>query len=210
MTDVAVALIWLGIYIKANNKSITRTLFCWLWSLPTSLRYSPLTGLRKSGHFHFYGCSKAQATFLPGCTYFKLIFTVKATATLRRTVPAMPSVFEYPVTRPFTLPYLTLGVAVFGVVWTTFITLVNVAAIGYESLSVISASFNSTGALWYEKFPPTASWIPKSWTCDPSTIQLGQGSSGFTLRLGWYLGRSPDNFRQLWLCTYWPCRPGIG
>ena len=94
----------------------------------------------------------------------------------------MPSVFEYPITRPFTLPYLTLGIVVFGVLWATFITLVNVAAIGYESLSVISASFNSTGALWYEKFAPTASWFPQSWTCDPSTIQRGQGSSGFTLR----------------------------
>jgi len=82
---------------------------------------------------------------------------------------------EYTLTRRFTVPYFTIGFVVFQVIWIFFITLVNFAAVGYESAPVFSVSFNSSNTLWYERFALTAFWLPKSWTCNPSTIQVGQG-----------------------------------
>src|ERR1700733_7918971 len=104
----------------------------------------------------------------------------------------MASFLEYPITRPFTLPYFTVGFVAIGVIWIVFITLVNVAAVGYEVVPVFSVSFNSTSTLWYERFAPTAFWLLKSWTCNPSTIQLGQGYP-FPVTLIW---SACNNFRN--------------
>ena len=92
-----------------------------------------------------------------------------------RRVSTMPFRLEYPITRPFTLPYFTHGVLVAIVIWGTFITLLNVAVIGYDTVPVAnSLAFNSSTLLWYETFALTAFWLPTSWTCSPSTIMPGQ------------------------------------
>src|SRR5271170_397217 len=86
----------------------------------------------------------------------------------------MPFWLEYPITKPFTLPYFTQGVIVAGVIWTAFVTVVNIAAVGYDTVSVTSFSFNSSQPLlWYEQIPLIASWFPKGCTCSPSTIMPG-------------------------------------
>lgn len=89
----------------------------------------------------------------------------------------MPSIFQYPVTRQFTLPHFTLGVIILGLLWTTFITIINFAVVGYDTVSLASSSFNSSDNYWYEKLPLASSWFPKSWTCSPSSIQRGQGEA---------------------------------
>src|SRR5277367_4970341 len=82
----------------------------------------------------------------------------------------------YPVTRPFTLPHFTLIVIGFGIVWTVLITILNVAAVGYDLVPIYSTSFNSSTStlFWYEKFAPIRWLFPPSWICDAAVIQHGQ------------------------------------
>jgi hypothetical protein len=94
----------------------------------------------------------------------------------------MPYLLENPVTRPFTLTCFTHGVLLLGIIWTALITVIIVAGVGYEYVSVDSPSFNSSGpTLWYERFAVIAFLYPKSWTCTPSKIQIGQGLPGLSL-----------------------------
>jgi hypothetical protein len=88
------------------------------------------------------------------------------------------ALLEYPVTRPIPLCRLWTGVLVLGaIIWVTLITLVNVAAVGYELVPVTSSVFNSSAQLWYERFMPISSWIPKSRTCEWSIIKVLEGYS---------------------------------
>lgn len=85
---------------------------------------------------------------------------------------------EYPVTRPISLGRLWTALIILGaIIWITFITLVNVAAVGYELVPITSGLYNSSTLLWYERFMPTSSWIPKSRTCDWTLIKLLEGLS---------------------------------
>jgi hypothetical protein len=59
------------------------------------------------------------------------------------TMPSLPRL-EYPLTMPITLPHFTLVICILGVFWTTLITILNVAAVGYDVVSVYSSSFNSS------------------------------------------------------------------
>jgi hypothetical protein len=88
------------------------------------------------------------------------------------------ALLEYPVTRPITLCRFWKCVLVLGaIIWVTLITLVNVAAVGYELVPVTSSVFNSSAVLWYERFMPISSWIPKSRTCEWSIIKVLEGYS---------------------------------
>jgi len=89
-------------------------------------------------------------------------------------MPLLPSI-DYPVTRPFTLPYFNVIVYILGILWIAFITLLNVAAVGYDVVSVYSTSFNSSTLLWYEKFALTSRLFPRSWSCDPAVLEPGEG-----------------------------------
>lgn len=82
---------------------------------------------------------------------------------------------EYPLTQPFTLPYFTVIVCALGVIGTALITVMNVAAVGYDVVQVYSTSFNSSDLLWYEKFAPIRWLFPASWSCHPTVIEPGQG-----------------------------------
>jgi hypothetical protein len=88
--------------------------------------------------------------------------------------PIMSSWFEYPVTRPFTLRHFNSALLCIGVLWSALITLLNVAAVGYETVSIVSSSFDGT-PLWYERFPLTRFWLPQSRSCQPAKIQKNQG-----------------------------------
>jgi hypothetical protein len=82
---------------------------------------------------------------------------------------------EYLVTRPFTIRHFTSVMMILGVIWATFITVISIADAGYNTVSVTSTVFNSSQTLWYERFPPMAVWLPKSWACSSSLITPGQG-----------------------------------
>jgi hypothetical protein len=89
-------------------------------------------------------------------------------------MPTLPLI-EYSVTRPFTLPYFSVIVSILGIFWIAVITILNVAAVGYDAVPVYSTSFNSSTLLWYEK-SALISWLfPPSWSCDPAIIEPGEG-----------------------------------
>jgi hypothetical protein len=96
-------------------------------------------------------------------------------ALIMRLFPANPdSVFEYPVTRPFTIPYLTPFVLGTGIIYITFITLFAVITVGYEYVAVPSVSYNLTLSTWYD-FLPQTSWTPLPRSCQGSVIKVGEG-----------------------------------
>lgn len=83
---------------------------------------------------------------------------------------------DYPLTRSFTLPHVNIIFYALGVSWIAIVTVLNVAAVGYDTVPVFSTSFNST-LLWYEKFAPLRWLFPPSWNCTPAVIEPGEGSS---------------------------------
>jgi hypothetical protein len=80
--------------------------------------------------------------------------------------------FNYPISRPVTLRYFNPAVLVLGVIYTIFITLINVIAVGYETTSTLSTSFNDSRPLWYEYFIPKGTGIYQVRTCSGSPIKV--------------------------------------
>jgi hypothetical protein len=90
---------------------------------------------------------------------------------------------KYPFTQPFTIPHITIIVCALGVLWTIVVTLVNVAALGYDVVPVYSTSFSSSGTLlWYEKFVLTRWFFPASWSCDPMVLEPWQRTISLEFR----------------------------
>jgi hypothetical protein len=54
---------------------------------------------------------------------------------------------EYPITRPVTLRHFNAAILVLGAVYVVFITIINVAAVGYETISVLSIAYNRSDPL---------------------------------------------------------------
>ena len=87
----------------------------------------------------------------------------------------LKSLISYPVTRGVHLGIcFNVTIVLLGLLWVTVITLVNVAAVGYELVPTTSADFNASYTLWYERYTMGTSWIPQTWNCDPSIIKLGE------------------------------------
>ena len=79
---------------------------------------------------------------------------------------------EYPITQPIRLTrFWKVIVSIGAIVWVVLITLVNVAAVGYELVPLTSISFQTSYELWYERIIPR-SLIPRSRTCDGSIIKI--------------------------------------
>jgi hypothetical protein len=102
---------------------------------------------------------------------------------------------EYNVTRKFTLRYLNLIIYGGGIIWTILITILNVAAVGYDVVPLYSTSFDNITPLWYERLFGSKGLFPSSWSCNPTVIALNEGVP---------LSRSSDkqSFIQLWA---FPC-----
>jgi hypothetical protein len=81
---------------------------------------------------------------------------------------------DYPITRPFGFPYFTFVVLLLAGIWLTFITVVNVVAVAYDTVPFTSPDFNETTKLWYETFIPTF-WLPPSRSCEASVIPVTAG-----------------------------------
>src|SRR5277367_5314128 len=87
----------------------------------------------------------------------------------------MVNFIDYGVTRTAIFPlWSALIIIVLGVAWVAIVTIVNVAAVGYELVSVTSTDFNASYSLWYERFIPQ-SYKPMTRTCDGSIIQISEG-----------------------------------
>ena len=80
--------------------------------------------------------------------------------------------FQYPITRPITLRHFKPTFLGLGVVFVTFITVVNVVAVGYENKPVISVAYNRTDTNWYEHL---MGGFRKHWNCSASTIKVTEG-----------------------------------
>jgi hypothetical protein len=78
---------------------------------------------------------------------------------------------EYSLSRQFTLRYLNVTFIILAILWTTLVTLISIASVGYETVTIQSKSFNASSTLWYEKLFPSSRWIPQSRTCDASAIK---------------------------------------
>jgi hypothetical protein len=67
----------------------------------------------------------------------------------------------------------TVAVIVLGIFWIAFITVVNVATIGYELVPTFSTTYNGSADLWYEKVFPDR-WKPVTRVCEPASLSLGK------------------------------------
>ena len=88
------------------------------------------------------------------------------------------SLLSYPVTRDvkFTLCF-NIFIVVLGLGWASVVTLINVAAVGYELVPTTTTQYNASYSLWYERFTSRSSWIPQTRHCDTSIIKISEGSS---------------------------------
>lgn len=82
---------------------------------------------------------------------------------------------EYNLSRPYSKWY-RITVAILLGFWVIFITLFNVAAVGYETVTTFSPNYNNTNILWYERLLPNR-LRPTTRGCTGKTIHLGDGYS---------------------------------
>src|SRR5438552_11658268 len=85
--------------------------------------------------------------------------------------------FEYNVRRKFESPRFTVMLLICGTVWITFITVLSLATVGYESKTVSTTDFNGTNKLWYDRILIRTPWIAESKQCQSSIIKLEEGMS---------------------------------
>lgn len=85
--------------------------------------------------------------------------------------------FEYPVTREYNIP-LWGKVAWVVVILVIFLAInfINVVVTVYDTVTITSTNYNYTETLWYRWFP-IKYWMPPGWSCNPSVIQIGEGST---------------------------------
>jgi hypothetical protein len=86
------------------------------------------------------------------------------------------SPFEYPITQPIRLG--RWGVWLFWITATAYlvvITLLNVIAVGYESVLISLTGQTSTGKLWYQHLA-FASWFPAATSCNPAELAFNEGT----------------------------------
>jgi hypothetical protein len=87
--------------------------------------------------------------------------------------------FDYSLSRPITLRHFNLLVLVFGVIYVAFITLINIAAVGYEPVTVVDSDYNKTVTPWYQRFLVKTSLLPEPWACNVATISANDGFTSF-------------------------------
>ena len=86
----------------------------------------------------------------------------------------MSQYFQYPLYRNIALRYFTPTFIVLGLIWIFFVTLINVAVAGYESVVITSTNFSSNTRPWYEHFLPKLYSLP-SWNCSYTVIKVNDG-----------------------------------
>lgn len=99
------------------------------------------------------------------------------------------------------IPYMTPILYVLGLVWIGGVALLNIAAVGYDSVSVYSTSFNTRSPSWDERWSLLKSFFPPSWSCTPSVINSAQSLDP--------LVHTTNGFVQCTLIVIEDNRPGV-
>jgi hypothetical protein len=79
---------------------------------------------------------------------------------------------QYSITRDITIQYFSPILWVLGTLWICIITLLNIAGVGYDTVSLYSPAVHSPQTLWYETFFLTKSFFPPSWNCTATLINF--------------------------------------
>jgi len=87
---------------------------------------------------------------------------------------------DYPLKRSISLPpgplrHFNVAVLVLSVIYVVVITLINVVAVAYERVTVISTDYDLPYKLWYEVHFLPKSWAPQTRTCNASLIKISEG-----------------------------------
>jgi hypothetical protein len=91
--------------------------------------------------------------------------------------------FYYTVSQPITLRHFNLAFLIVGVSYVVCITLLNVAAVGYQPVTVTDSDYNKTVTTWYTRFLENSSLFPEPWTCHPATVSINDGFTLFCVML---------------------------
>lgn len=81
---------------------------------------------------------------------------------------------DYPITRVISVRHFPVFVIIGGTVFCGLITMLALVTVGYEYVPFLSASYNSTGKIWYD-FLPETTWTPRAKLCQGSVMKVGEG-----------------------------------
>jgi hypothetical protein len=86
------------------------------------------------------------------------------------------ALFTYPVTRPVPLRFIPLLI-IAAILTLAIATIFNFAAAGFESIQVISNTYENHITLWYQRFVPRGAQnvTPEAWKCNATIIKAGDG-----------------------------------
>ncbi|KAF6759926.1 hypothetical protein DFP72DRAFT_1063659 [Ephemerocybe angulata] len=88
--------------------------------------------------------------------------------------PGRIPLLEYPITRPFDSPWFSVVAYTVGLITIVILSVVNVALVGYDPVSVFRSDFNSTERYWFDKFTPSfASRSQPGKQCDAHVFNVG-------------------------------------
>ena len=82
------------------------------------------------------------------------------------------ALFAYPIDRPVEIWWFTPLVLFLGVIYVIAITLVNVVAVGYDTITYTSLDYNGTHNLWYDRLVPTRGPTYNHRSCDMAILKL--------------------------------------
>jgi hypothetical protein len=77
--------------------------------------------------------------------------------------------YTSPVQRQVTVKWLTPILIIGGLLYVLVLTLINVVAVGYETIVFTSTDYNETHSLWYDRFAP---WSGNHRQCNAALIKL--------------------------------------
>jgi hypothetical protein len=79
--------------------------------------------------------------------------------------------YSYPVQREVTVKWFTPVLFGLGIIYVIVITLVNVVAVGYDTIVYSSTDYNGTHSLWYDKLVPSKGKNYNHRQCDNGLIR---------------------------------------
>lgn len=82
------------------------------------------------------------------------------------------ALFEYPVSRPVTIPGFTYFALIAGTIYIVLVVLINVVVVGYDTVNYSSTDFNTTHGLWYDVLVPGRNRPYSHRTCEPAILKL--------------------------------------
>ena len=84
--------------------------------------------------------------------------------------------FEYSISRPITAPWFAPVIFSLGLIYIIVITLLNVVAVGYDTINYSSIVYNETHSLWYDKLVPFRGPSYNHRSCESALLKLNDCS----------------------------------